>query len=81
MTDWMEERISAQKAEVARIIAKGYVAEGDAWTQYEFEAAFEIHGFGGPGVCVCTRKSDGQYGSVDFMHEPRIYYGFRPERR
>jgi hypothetical protein len=49
--------------------------EGRRWTTEEMTAEFEVLGFAAP-FAVVRRRSDGQLGSLEFMHRPRIYFGF-----
>jgi len=47
------------------------------WNTEELNADFEVTGFLAPFVVV-RRKSDGKKGSLEFQHQPRIYFGFSP---
>ena len=51
---------------------------GQLWDTTAIEQEFTVQGFGGPGVCVAIRKSDGVRGSLLFNHMPRYYYGWSP---
>ena len=48
------------------------------WTTDELRAEFEVIGFAAP-FAVVRRRSDGQLGSLEFLHHPRIYFGFVPD--
>lgn len=48
------------------------------WTTDEMQAEFDVLSFAAPYVVV-TRKSDGQLGSLEFTHSPRIYFGWRAD--
>lgn len=48
---------------------------GDVWDTQQMTQAFHVHSFGAP-LCVVTRKSDGQKGSLMFQHMPRFYFQF-----
>jgi hypothetical protein len=50
--------------------------EGPTWTTETVSQEFEITGFMAPFVVV-KRKSDGQKGSLEFTHSPRIYFNFQ----
>jgi hypothetical protein len=50
---------------------------GQVWNAEELSADFEVTGFLAPFVVV-RRKSDGKRGSLEFQHQPRIYFGFSP---
>jgi hypothetical protein len=51
---------------------------GQRWTTDELRAEFEVIGFAAPFVAV-KRRSDGQRGSLEFVHSPRVYFGFVPD--
>jgi hypothetical protein len=53
------------------------VDDGRTWTTAELQAEFEVIGFAAPFVVV-QRRSDGQRGSLEFTHQPRVYFGWRP---
>jgi hypothetical protein len=50
---------------------------GRTWTTAELQEDFEVLGFLAPFVTV-RRRSDGQLGSLEFTHAPRVYFGWRP---
>lgn len=50
---------------------------GQVWNTEELSRDFEVIGFLAPYVIVC-RKSAGKKGSVEFQHQPRFYFGFKP---
>ena len=52
--------------------------EGRRWTTAEMQAEFEVIGYAAPFVVV-QRRSDGQRGSLEFTHSPRVYFGFVPD--
>jgi hypothetical protein len=52
--------------------------KGQRWTTEEMTAEFEVIGFGTP-FAVVRRRSDGQRGSLEFTHQPRVYFGWRPD--
>jgi hypothetical protein len=54
--------------------------DGRKWTTAELQAEFEVIGFAAPFVVV-RRRSDGQRGSLEFTHSPRVYFGWRPDDR
>jgi hypothetical protein len=49
----------------------------ERWTAEELARDFEVLGFSAPFVVV-RRKSDGQKGSLEFTHLPRVYFDFHP---
>jgi len=51
--------------------------EKTQWTTDELREEFEVVGFMAPFVVV-VKKSDGQKGSMEFVHHPRIYSNFVP---
>ncbi len=52
---------------------------GQTWTTEEMRRDFEVLGFA-YGVCVVRRRSDGQLGTLDFVHAPRVYHSFAADR-
>ena len=48
---------------------------GQVWDTQELTRDFEVLGFMAPFI---IRKSDGVKGAMEFQHDPRFYYGFRP---
>jgi len=44
----------------------------------ELLAEFDVTGFLAPFVVV-TRKSDGRVGTMEFTHNPRVYFNFEPD--
>ena len=45
------------------------------WDTDELARDFEVLGFS-MNICVVRRKFDGQKGSLDFTHSPRLYFNF-----
>ena len=52
--------------------------QGQRWTTAELQRDFEVIGFAAPFVVV-RRRSDGQRGSLEFTHQPRVYFGWRSD--
>lgn len=50
---------------------------GAVWTTEELSRDFEVTGFLAPFVVV-RRKKDGVKGSLEFQHQPRLYFNFSP---
>ena len=50
---------------------------GQVWDTKELGQDCEVLGFAAPYVVV-RRKSDGVRGSLEFQHNPRFYFSFRP---
>jgi hypothetical protein len=50
--------------------------ENETWDTTELQRDFEVLEFHAPLVIV-RRKSDGQLGSLEFTHRPRIYFSWR----
>ena len=50
---------------------------GPRWTTAELAAEFEVIGFAAP-YAVVRRRADGVTGSLEFTHDPRVYFGFEP---
>jgi hypothetical protein len=53
---------------------------GAVWNSDELARDFTVRGFMAPYVVV-VRKRDGQLGSVEFQHHPRLYFNFVLDRR
>jgi hypothetical protein len=83
MTDPTEKLRRARLAEInANPADRDTLVEryGQVWDAEELAHDFEVLGFLAPFVVV-RRKSDGQLGSLEFQHEPRLYFNFAPDRR
>ncbi len=50
---------------------------GQVWDTDELRRDFEVMGFAAPLVAV-RRRSDGQKGSLEFQHNPRLYFNWQP---
>ena len=50
---------------------------GKVWTTDQLSEDFEVIGFSAP-LVVVRRKSDGVKGSLEFQHNPRMYFNFKP---
>lgn len=48
------------------------------WSTQEMQRDFEVLGFQAPFVVV-RRRSDGQRGSLEFRHSPRVYFSWTPD--
>lgn len=53
---------------------------GDVYDTAELQEKFDVLGFSAPFVVV-TRKSDNQIGSLQFNHNPRLYFGFVADKK
>jgi hypothetical protein len=51
---------------------------GQVWSTEELSRDFEVIGFLAPFVVV-RRKSDGRKGSLEFQHQPRLYFRFKAD--
>jgi hypothetical protein len=49
------------------------------WDTKQLQQDFEVLGFLAPFVVV-RRKADGVKGSLEFTHNPRVYYNFRADQ-
>ena len=49
---------------------------GEVWDTTELQRDFYVKSFLAP-IVIVERKSDGQKGTLDFIHPPRFYYNFR----
>lgn len=52
--------------------------EGQTWTTDQLRQDFEVTGFAAPYVVV-KRKADGKVGSLQFRHEPRVYFNWKED--
>jgi hypothetical protein len=52
---------------------------GKVWTTDELAVDFEVVGFMAP-LVVVRRKADGVKGSLEFQHQPRLYFNFQPHQ-
>jgi hypothetical protein len=52
---------------------------GKVWTTDELAEEFEVIGFMAP-LVVVRRKVDGVKGSLEFQHNPRMYFSFQPHK-
>ena len=50
---------------------------GQVRTTAELSEEFEVLGFAAP-LVVVRRKSDGKKGSLEFQHNPRLYFNWVP---
>lgn len=50
---------------------------GPVWSTDELTENFEAIGFMAPYIVV-RRRSDGVKGSLEFQHNPRFYFNFKP---
>jgi hypothetical protein len=50
---------------------------GQVWNTDELRRDFEVIGFMAP-LVVVRRKADGQKGSLEFQHNPRLYFNWQP---
>jgi hypothetical protein len=50
---------------------------GQVWDTEELRRDFEVIGFAAP-LVVVRRRSDGQKGSLEFQHSPRLYFNWQP---
>lgn len=53
------------------------MSTGQTWDTTQLQADFSVIGFSAPFVVV-TRKADGQKGTLEFTHSPRVYFNFLP---
>jgi len=50
---------------------------GQVWDARQLAEVFEFLGFMAPYVVV-RRKADGVKGSLEFQHQPRLYFNWQP---
>jgi len=52
--------------------------DGQRWATEELTRDFKVTGFAAPFVVV-RRRSDGQRGTLEYTHSPRVYCGYVPD--
>lgn len=57
----------------------GNQPQGQTWDTQQLQQDFEVLGFSAPFVVV-RRKSDNQRGTLEFTHNPRVYFGFQEDK-
>ncbi len=79
-----EEYERARRARLAEINAAPKdadalrAAHGDVWDTDGLRRDYEVIGFAAPFVVV-RRRADGVVGSLEFQHDPRLYFNFAPD--
>lgn len=58
-----------------RSVKEAPMSADQTWTTEQLKEDFEVLGFQAPHVVV-KRRSDGQMGSLEFTHQPRLYFGW-----
>lgn len=53
---------------------------GQVYDTDELAEEFEVIAFLAP-LVVVWRKSDGKKGSLEFQHDPRLYFNFQPQNK
>ena len=51
---------------------------GQVWDTQELARDSVVIGFNSP-LVVVKRKADGVVGTLEFQHQPRVYFAFRPQ--
>ena len=51
---------------------------GNVWDTRELSARFEVLGFMAP-FCVVQDRKTGEKGSVEFIHNPRLYFNYKKD--
>jgi hypothetical protein len=64
--------MSQEKAELRTKLE----TQGQVWDTTQLQQDFVVEGFS-MGFVVVKRKADGQRGSLDFEHSPRLYHNFK----
>ena len=80
MTDPTEAMRRARLTELNSQLGSREVLEakcGKVWDTQELAQDFEVIGFLAP-LCVVRRKADGAKGSLEFQHDPRLYFNWQP---
>jgi hypothetical protein len=53
---------------------------GQVWDTSQLAADFEVIGFMAP-LVVVRRRADGVKGSLEFQHNPRLYFNWQPHNK
>jgi len=53
---------------------------GQVWDTNQLSEEFQPIGFMAP-IIVVLRNSDGQKGSLEFQHSPRLYFNWQPHSK
>lgn len=56
----------------------GRQPEGQTWDTAQMQEDFEPLGFSAPFIAV-KRRSDGVKGTLEFTHNPRVYFDFKED--
>ena len=68
---------SLNSAELCReVLLENYP---QVWDTTELQTDFDVQGFAAPYVIV-VRRSDKERGTLQFQHQPRLYFNFVTER-
>ncbi len=81
MTDPTEEVRRERLAEINAAPGSRQALEGQygqVWDTKQLTEDFEVIGFLAP-LVVVRRKADGVKGSLEFQHQPRLYFNFVPD--
>jgi hypothetical protein len=82
--EWANGALDAERIR-ARMLSTGRAARdlaadrGPTWDSAGLRAEYEVLGFAAPFVVV-RRRSDGAVGSLEFTHQPRVYFGWKEDR-
>jgi hypothetical protein len=83
MTDPTESIRRQRLAEINAVPGSRQALEaqyGKVWDTQQLAEDFEIVGFLAP-LVVVRRRVDGMKGSLEFQHEPRLYFNFVPDTK
>ena len=81
MTDPTESIRRQELAEINKMPSEREALEakhGQVWDTGQLQEEFDVLGFMAPYIVVC-RKSDGVKGSLQFQHNPRLYFNFQAD--
>jgi len=78
----MDETESIRRAMLASNEPAAHLAAttGPTWTTDQLREEYEVLGFMAPFVVV-KRKSDGKKGSLEFTHNPRVYFNWTEDTK
>jgi hypothetical protein len=73
---WYDELDTEQRDYVNDQIVRGNLDSGPTWDTDALRREFEVIGFSAPYVVV-RRRSDGVKGTLEFTHNPRVYFNWQ----
>lgn len=73
-------KITSDNRAIERLRLEAEHGMGNVWDTQELGERFVVKAFMAPYVLVQDRETDEQ-GLVEFQHDPRFYFNFKPEEK